>query len=345
MSPSLTIAIPVYNRTFGFEESLNSALAVRECIEILIVDDNSNHNEFEKLCSKNSDIRIRYLKNTTNFGVFGNWNRCAQLATSDFIAVLCSDDIIEADAYSRFQKAVDQLPELDLFFGPFVIFYDKIDDSKTLRDYPPGPISTQTLLEDAAENGAAFPVLSFIRRQKLLELPFIEEPHSGNDWLWIYSSASSLNMYCDSKPISYWRRHPNQDANLSQLITTDCWPLMYTEISKQLLTLNSRKANKANRRAKGVILSWLLNDKKRGSVWSNRLNGSENKNNIFINKAKSIADENLILKKILSSNFFWPLYYNIGRLLRKFNVYPGIFKQQLKIIDFKTSLYNNLNNH
>lgn len=325
MSPSLTIAIPVYNRIFGFEESLNSALAVSECSEILIVDDNSNHNEFEKLCSQINDTRIKYVKNASNFGIFGNWNLCAELASSDFIAVLCSDDIIEANAYSRFQQAVSCLPELDLFFGPFVIFHDKIEDSKTLRDYPHGPISSQTLLEDAAENGVAFPVLSFIRRKKLLKLPFVEKPHSGNDWLWIYTNAGSLNMYCDAKPINYWRRHANQDANISQSITTDCWPLMYMEISKQLAKLNSKKASKANRRAKGVILSWLLNDKKKGSVWSNRLNGPENKNNIFINKAKSIADENLILKKILSSDFLWPVYYNIGRLLRKFNVYPPIF--------------------
>src|SRR5688572_728920 len=114
--PKLTIAIPVYERTFGFEEALLSALAVEECYEVLVVDDGSKHQEFEKICSRNQDPRVRYEKARQNLGIFGNWNRCAQLAKGDFITILCSDDIIEPDIYKRFHTALQQEPDIDVFF-------------------------------------------------------------------------------------------------------------------------------------------------------------------------------------------------------------------------------------
>ena len=47
-----TIAIPVYERLMGFEEALESALAVVGCTEILVSDDCSSHNDFEKISIK-----------------------------------------------------------------------------------------------------------------------------------------------------------------------------------------------------------------------------------------------------------------------------------------------------
>lgn len=323
MSPTLTIAIPVYNRIFGFEESLDSAISVSECNEILIVDDNSNHNEFENISLSKNDSRVRFIKNSRNYGIFGNWNHCAELATSDFIAILCSDDIIEADSYKRFSEALTFYPHIDLFFGSFAIFGDNIANAKMIRSYPSGPITARVLLEDAAESGAAFPVLSFIRRKKLLDFPFVAKPHSGNDWLWIYTNAKHFDLYCDPKPLSYWRRHPNQDAALSQSITMDCWPMMYTEISNQLKLNHSKKAGKAKRRAIGVILSWLLNENEneKGS-WEGRLKGNVGVENIFLAKANELSTQNFLLKKMLIPSFFRPLYYIIGRLLRRLKFYP-----------------------
>ena len=325
MLPKLTIAIPVYERIFCFDEALSSALAVHGCSEILVVDDNSSHGEFEKICRSKNDPRIRFEKNPRNFGLFGNWNRCAELATSEFVAILCSDDIIEADVYKRFLEAYRQAPELDIFFGSFAALDYSTGNVSVERSFPSGPMTAKELLEEVAERGPGFPVLSVIRREKLLRFPFVAKPHSGNDWLWIYSHASDLNLYADTKPLVYWRQHADQDAKKSGSITTDCWPLMYKNLSRQLEKLNSRKVQKANRRATGVVLTWLLNDKQKRGRWHHRLTGEEASQNIFLSTAKDIADQNWLLRKLLTAETTWPLYYHLGRVLRKIKYYPATF--------------------
>lgn len=322
MSPSFTIGIPVYERVFGFEEALESALAVEGCHEILVIDDVSSHNQFCQICLAKNNSRIRYIRNQENLGLFGNWNECARLATGDFVSILCSDDLVNPSIYLWFKEAINRMPELDVFFGAFAVFSDSISKAQLWRVYPPGPLSCQILLEDAAYKGALFPVLSVIRKTKLLEFPFVAKPHSGNDSLWIYSNASSFNLYADSRPLSYWRRHPNQDSVTRESITTDSWPLMYSEISRQLIKWGSDKYKRSNERGTGIILSWLLNDANNNGWYRKRLLAPQAATNIFLCKAKSIIDENWLLSGLLSANITRPFYYNIGRLLRKLNKYP-----------------------
>ncbi len=325
MIPSFTIAIPVYERTFGFDEALQSAIAVKGCNEILVCDDVSSHDEFEKICLAKTDPRIRYVRNDSNRGIFGNWNQCARLASGDFIAILCSDDLVVPEIYGWFLEAFVTMPDLDIFFGAFGTFKDSIADSRFGRSYPTGPMSSQKLLEEAVERDAAFPVLSVIRRSTLLKFPFVEKPHSGNDSLWIYSNASSFKLYAHSRPLSYWRRHEDQDAVKSQSITTDNWPLMYAEIANQLRKYESPKAKRGDERAIGIILSWLLNDKNKKGYYK-RLLAPEALDNPFLAKAKSLANGNWLLSGLLTSTLMRPFYYNVGRIYRKLKIYPYCLK-------------------
>ena len=320
--PTLTIGIPVFERVVGFEEALESAIAVKECKEILVVDDCSSHRHFEEICSKKPDTRIRFVRNLENVGLFGNWNECARLASGDFVAILCSDDIVDPNIYTWFKQAIDRSPDLDVFFGAFAAFNTSVNEAKIGRRYPTGPISSLQLLEDAAVRGANFPVLSVIRKTKLIQHPFVAKPHSGNDWLWIYSNASLFNLYADVRPINFWRRHPNQDSKTSQAITTDCWPLMFSEIARQLKEAGSDRAKRANNRAIGVVLSWVLNDKNRDSYYT-RLKNANTSDNFFIQKAKRIADQNWLLSGMLGTSILRPFYYTIGKFYRKFGIYPA----------------------
>ncbi len=323
MTPSFTIAIPVFERIFGFEEALQSAIDVKGCSEILVVDDGSSHTEFMQICAARNDPRIKYFKNEVNLGLFGNWNQCACLAKSDFVSILCSDDVIDPNIFTWFQDAYNQMPDLDIFFGSFAVFKNSLEEARELCSYPAGPYSSQKLLEDAAERGAWFPVLSVIRREKLLQFPFVAKPHSGNDFLWIFSNASNFKLFAHSRPLSFWRRHANQDAKISQSTTTDCWPMQYAAIEIQLKKMGSKKAGKAYKRAVGVILSWLLNDKNNKGHWHQRLLGSEAADNPFLYKAKSIIDQNWLLSGLINARIMRPFYYNIGRVCRKLKIYPA----------------------
>jgi len=318
-----TIAIPVYMRILGFKNALESALMVEGAAEILVIDDNSNHNKFEEICMSFKNAKIRYLKNKENIGLFGNWNKCIEEANGDFVSILCSDDLIESNAFILFKNAYQKNTHIDVFFGTFATFTSDKRDAIFHRHYKAGTMKGTELLKDAILNGPCFPVLSIMRRTMAMQYPFVSKPHSGNDWLWIYSNAMALNLYATNETINYWRRHPDQDAVKSQSITTDCWPLMFRLAQEQLHIVDKSLSKKAFNRAKGVILSWLINDFNSRTGYFQRLLSNEAKSNIFLEESILIISDDWLLKKILSSKKSSFLYYNLGRFIRKIGYYPN----------------------
>ena len=321
--PTYTIGIPVYERLLGFEEALQSALNVEGCTNILIVDDNSSHNQFEMIGKSYNDDRISYIRNSENIGLFGNWNKCIEVADTDYVSVLCSDDLIEQNAFKLFLNAYNQNSNIDVFFGSFTIFSNTKDDAIVQHIFKNGATDGLDLINDVIDNGPCFPVLSIMKRSTMLKYPFVAKPHSGNDWLWIYSNASYLSLYATNQTINYWRRHPNQDAAVSQSITMDCWPLMYKLMAEQIKVRSSYSSNKAMRRAKGVILTWLLNGFYTDKVWQKRLLNGKREQNIFIDTILDITHKDILLSSLLNDKNSNLLLYNIGRIVRKIGYYPA----------------------
>lgn len=322
-TPTYSIVIPVYMRVFGFHQALASALAVTGCQEVVVVDDNSDHDEFRTIAESFGDPRIKFHKNTKNAGLFANWNKGIELAQGEFVSVLCSDDVIEADAYERFAAAYAIDPELDVFFGSFCTFTDDPTQPTTFRTFPKGKMAPLDLMADAVIHGPGFSVLSIIRRATALKFPFLSKPHSGNDWLWIYGNAASFKLHATDRPINYWRRHADQDAAKSQSTTMDCWPLMYRLMEQQLRSAGHPLADRASRRAKGIILNWLLNDYAARNGYFPRLRGDDAKSHPFLQVAREIVDGDWVLRGLLASRPESRLHFTIGRMFRKMGFYPA----------------------
>ena len=96
--PLVTIAIPTYNRSDGYlREALGSAIAQDyEALEIVVVDNASTDATPEYIRSV-VDERLRYVRNTKNLGVNGNFNACLQHARGDYFLLLHDDDRIDPD--------------------------------------------------------------------------------------------------------------------------------------------------------------------------------------------------------------------------------------------------------
>lgn len=324
IKPTYSICIPVYNRILGFDVALESAMAVKGCTEIIVVDDNSAHNDFEEIISRYNDGRIKFFKNSENLGLFGNWNKAISYAQSEFVSILCSDDIIDPNIHQYFLDAYHLHPEIDVFFGSFATFTNTINDAIIQRVYKKGPITGVELLENALNTGLGFPVLAVMRREVMLKLPFIAKPHSGNDWLWIYSNATKLNLYASDQALNYWRRHDNQDAIKNQDITRDCWPLMYMNMSKQLEASKPKLAQKAWLLGKGLILTTLLNEVGTDRTLLKRLIKKEN-DDIFIVAMNKLISEDWLLKMMIANNGNNKWAYQLARIFRKIKLYPSDF--------------------
>ena len=319
--PTYSIVMPVYQRVFGFKDALESALAVDGCQEVLVLDDNSDHDEFERIVKSANNPKARYIRNAENQGLFGNWNRGVQLASGEFVSVLCSDDLMAPESFQLFAQAYRDDPQLDVFFGPFCAFRDTLDSLKTIRTYPPGPMAPLDLITDAVRNGPAFPVLHISRRSKLLELPLVARPHSGKACLWIYENASALRLHASTTPMSYWRRHPDQNAVTAQHITTDCWPMMYLAMARQLRENRHPMEAAARRRAKGVVLSWIMNDHRRDN-YVPRLRSPDAQSNQFLRCALELIRGDWLLSRLLDEPPGNRTFRNIGRVMRRTGYYP-----------------------
>lgn len=111
---SCTIAIPVFNRERMIRHALDSALAQRAPnLEILVVDNCSTDRTWEVLQSYKTP-HLRLVRNDTNLGLFGNFNRCLDLAQGKYLRFLCSDDILSPDCLETEMRLMEANPTVAL---------------------------------------------------------------------------------------------------------------------------------------------------------------------------------------------------------------------------------------
>ncbi len=92
--PKVSVCIPVFNGKAYLRECIQSILAQTYTdFELVVVNDASTDNS-EKIIQSFSDPRIKYHTNERNLGLVGNWNRCLQLASGEYICIFHQDDIM-----------------------------------------------------------------------------------------------------------------------------------------------------------------------------------------------------------------------------------------------------------
>jgi len=108
--PACTVAIPVFNRKDMVLRAVASALAQDVSgLDVLVVDNCSTDGTWEAL-QQLTDPRIRLVRNSENVGLFGNFNRCLDLAAGTYLRFLCSDDLLAPDCLPREIEAMAASP-------------------------------------------------------------------------------------------------------------------------------------------------------------------------------------------------------------------------------------------
>ena len=78
-------------------------------MEMVVVNNCSRDGTWEYLQGI-AEPRLRCLRNESNVGLFGNFNRCAAQATGEYTLFLCSDDRLEADFLAHAVALMDAEP-------------------------------------------------------------------------------------------------------------------------------------------------------------------------------------------------------------------------------------------
>ncbi|SDP86463.1 Glycosyltransferase involved in cell wall bisynthesis [Eubacterium maltosivorans] len=111
-NPFITIAIPTYKRGYLLKEAIISAInqeKVDFSYEIVVVDNEPSNNETLKLMKLFAeDPKVIYFKNEKNLGMFGNWNRCFELARGNWVALLHDDDLLYPNYLKRISYFINK---------------------------------------------------------------------------------------------------------------------------------------------------------------------------------------------------------------------------------------------
>lgn len=122
--PKVSVLVPTYNCGPFLDEAIQSVLAqTYSDFELVIVDNCSTDNTEEVVSRYRSDARVRYHKNATNLGLVGNWNKCLEYVTGQYIKYLCADDKFHVQALEKMVGVMEAHPTVSLvvadkeFFG------------------------------------------------------------------------------------------------------------------------------------------------------------------------------------------------------------------------------------
>lgn len=116
-SPTFSIAIPAFKRSF-LGECIDSVLSqTYGCFELIIVNDNSPE-DLEAILSHYSDSRIIYQKNAIGYGAFDvskNWNKCLELARGDYFMCIGDDDRLLPDCLEKYLSLIKSYPDCAIY--------------------------------------------------------------------------------------------------------------------------------------------------------------------------------------------------------------------------------------
>lgn len=101
VAPLVSVCIPTYKGAATLGAAIESVLGQTLVdLELVVVDDGSPDDTAGVVASFD-DPRLRYVRNPTNLGPEGNWNRCLELARGTYFKLLPHDDTLRADCLAR----------------------------------------------------------------------------------------------------------------------------------------------------------------------------------------------------------------------------------------------------
>ncbi|WP_427162642.1 glycosyltransferase family 2 protein [Aliinostoc sp. HNIBRCY26] len=132
-TPLVSVITPTYNRPDYLKAALTSAVRQTYRHIEIIVSDNCSPENPQAIVESFNDPRIRFSRNTTNLGMFGNTIKAFKMARGKYVASLLDDDMWEADFLEKLVLPLEANPNLALAFCDHYVIdaQGNIDDAMT----------------------------------------------------------------------------------------------------------------------------------------------------------------------------------------------------------------------
>ena len=224
----ITIILPVYGRSELLGPAMESVLQLQDPgWQLLIADDGSDADTqaFIKswIDSQNHDTRVRWVRRPQNLGLFGNLNRAIEESQSEWVLLLCSDDLLLPHALGQLNEMRERWPDAGLILST----YESINEDGSPRPadsaWHHDQVSQETslvaperfvpaLLQLGSLNGN-LSGMAFSRSHWRAAGPFREDWRHAADWEWLLRASENEPLVLNRVPIAQVRTHERQLSN------------------------------------------------------------------------------------------------------------------------------------
>ncbi|MBF0289797.1 MAG: glycosyltransferase [SAR324 cluster bacterium] len=117
--PEISVVLPVYNGQEYIKESIQSILQQEFSDFELIITDDASLDKTPEIVASFSDSRIRYTRQESNRGIFGNINAGFQLTKAPFVQIFSQDDVMLPACLEEQKKKFERFPKAGMVFCRF----------------------------------------------------------------------------------------------------------------------------------------------------------------------------------------------------------------------------------
>jgi len=108
MKNLLTIALPVYKRTDFVKSALDSCAAQTVPCRVLLIDNNSPHNDFKNILYSYNSPLFTYHRNPETVPQDENFNNCFRYAETPWVTILHDDDMLHCQFSELAAQIIDK---------------------------------------------------------------------------------------------------------------------------------------------------------------------------------------------------------------------------------------------
>ena len=250
----MSIVIPTYLRNLFLERTINSALNQNTNIkyEVIVVDNDSDfdHTATLELIKNIPSERLSYYKNEKNLGMFGNWNRCLELANSQWVLILHDDDTIDKNYISEMMQVIVRQPNL----GCLGCLLNIIDENNVVveEEKKHSPNKFLSLLKKRAYSEVRVEDFYFshpinimgllVNRKKAIEIGgFDSRWHPTSDFIFILNMAYRYRAGLCHKKLLNYRIAVNASMSFQHIVgMVEVDAIMRRDINKRIHVLDPR---------------------------------------------------------------------------------------------------------
>ncbi len=235
MQVKITTTIPVRNGQEFILETLESVAAQTRRPDRVVVLDNCSADSTPQIVKDFKSLPLEFIRNPTDLGLFGNFNRCLDFASeTEYLHILHADDLIKPEYYQKMTTVLEDCPGRGLAW----CLDERIDEHGKLLSVSGNPDGRATVLEmdtflaRKAEigNQAFCATLLKTNRQPIPERFPTDMPILGDMVYWPKYGTHCQKIVMLNSPLAQYRWHgANQTvfrAPSIDALITDEWRTM-----------------------------------------------------------------------------------------------------------------------